>query len=114
VINLGLQETIEPEHDCHIKWIDEFFCLRFIVCVCDDFKNRMLCEREKIIWNFDNAQKAYATRGYEAKEYAMWESTLLYTRCKTTNPLRNILALYPISQERPMSLPTRNSKYPWF
>jgi hypothetical protein len=24
--------------------------------------------REKIIWNFDNVQKAYATRGYEAKE----------------------------------------------
>jgi hypothetical protein len=23
--------------------------------------------REKIIWNFDNVQKAYATRGYEAK-----------------------------------------------
>jgi hypothetical protein len=22
---------------------------------------------EKIIWNFDNVQKAYATRGYEAK-----------------------------------------------
>jgi hypothetical protein len=25
-------------------------------------------EREKIIWNFDNVQKAYATRGYEAKK----------------------------------------------
>jgi hypothetical protein len=24
--------------------------------------------REKIIWNFDNVQKAYATRGYEAKK----------------------------------------------
>jgi hypothetical protein len=23
-------------------------------------------DREKIIWNFDNVQKAYATRGYEA------------------------------------------------
>jgi hypothetical protein len=23
---------------------------------------------EKIIWNFDNVQKAYATRGYEAKK----------------------------------------------
>jgi hypothetical protein len=27
-----------------------------------------LGEREKIIWNFDNVQKAYATRGYEAKK----------------------------------------------
>jgi hypothetical protein len=26
-----------------------------------------LVEKEKIIWNFDNVQKAYATRGYEAK-----------------------------------------------
>jgi hypothetical protein len=25
-------------------------------------------EREKIIWNFDNVQKAYGTRGYEAKK----------------------------------------------
>jgi hypothetical protein len=25
-------------------------------------------EEEEIIWNFDNVQKAYATRGYEAKE----------------------------------------------
>jgi hypothetical protein len=25
---------------------------------------------EKIIWNFDNVQKAYATRGYEAKAMA--------------------------------------------
>jgi hypothetical protein len=25
-------------------------------------------ELEKIIWNFDNVQKAYATRGYEAKK----------------------------------------------
>jgi hypothetical protein len=24
-------------------------------------------DEEKIIWNFDNVQKAYATRGYEAK-----------------------------------------------
>jgi hypothetical protein len=32
-----------------------------------DMSNRR--EREKIIWNFDNVQKAYATRGYEAKKH---------------------------------------------
>jgi hypothetical protein len=31
-------------------------------------KDHNLVEREKIIWNFDNVQKAYATRGCEAKK----------------------------------------------
>jgi hypothetical protein len=30
-------------------------------------KPGLVNKREKIIWNFDNVQKAHATRGYEAK-----------------------------------------------
>jgi hypothetical protein len=31
--------------------------------------------REKIIWNFDDVQKAYGTRGYEAKKALLVEKT---------------------------------------
>jgi hypothetical protein len=35
--------------------------------------------REKIIWNFDNVQKAYATRGYEAKNSTIVDRIEKYT-----------------------------------
>jgi hypothetical protein len=36
---------------------------------------------EKIIWNFDNVQKAYAARGYEAKNGGFFgETMVLYSR----------------------------------
>jgi hypothetical protein len=33
-----------------------------------NYLHKYIRERKKIIWNFDNVQKAYATRGYEAKK----------------------------------------------
>jgi hypothetical protein len=37
------------------------------VCTAVSHYLKAIDLREKIIWNFDNVQKAYATRGYEAK-----------------------------------------------
>jgi hypothetical protein len=42
-----------------------------------------ILEREKIIWNFDNVQKAYATRGYEAKNHNILEYRNLYNFTST-------------------------------
>jgi hypothetical protein len=50
VVAAYLQADLDPRHKVYIE---------------DTNENG---EREKIIWNFDNVQKAYATRGYEAKK----------------------------------------------
>jgi hypothetical protein len=46
-------------------WHDSDFGAVFENCVENSPGER---ERKRIIWNFDNVQKAYATRGYEAKK----------------------------------------------
>jgi hypothetical protein len=49
-------------------------------------------EREKIIWNFDNVQKAYATRGYEAK-CGRWRAIDLKPSLNCPNHENNLLGL---------------------
>jgi hypothetical protein len=55
-------------------------------------------EREKIIWNFDNVQKAYATRGYEAKKQVSQQKHKTNNRTqkrKTQNPTPKIFPVPP-------------------
>jgi hypothetical protein len=42
----------------------------YIAC-CFTYNRRRKKDMEEIIWNFDNVQKAYATRGYEARKKDM-------------------------------------------